>query len=151
MAKSKKEEVVSAEGTKTVIRPNLEEYVTARAASGAKSQHNGDPVASALEGATLEEVTGLAVEIVGDADLATKYNHLNLGQQRMNLGNRIRGVVNKMNKEKEGSGDKYITQMASSIRQEVKGREKEAQAEAKAKEQAKAAKEQAKAKAKKAA
>ena len=147
-----------SEDTKTVVRPNTEAYVSARSASGAKTQHNGDPVAVALQGATLEECYGLAAESMdsSDKELKEKYGHLNDGMQRMNLGNRIRGVVNKLNKEKDGSGDKYITQLSSGVRQAVKGREKEAAAAAKAKEAEKAqkAKEKAaaeKAKAKKAA
>jgi hypothetical protein len=35
---------------------------------------------------------------VTSQDLQDKYAHLNVGQQRMNLGNRIRGSVNKMDK-----------------------------------------------------
>lgn len=143
------------EETKVVVRPNTENYATGRAASGAKTQHNGDPVATALNGATLEEVFGLAAEAIESTptELAEKYGHLNPGMQRMNLGNRIRGVVNKMNKEKEGSGDKWVADLASGVQEAVAKREQERAAAAKAKEEerAKAAKEketEAKAKAK---
>jgi hypothetical protein len=142
---SKKEAAKPAVETgdgKTHIRPNLENYVTARSASGSKSQHNGDPVAQALQGATLEEVFSLTAEVLETtvAEVKAKYGHLNIGQQRMNCGNRIRGIVNKLNKEKDGSGDKYINSMASALRIAVKGREKELEAQAKAKDAEKLAK-----------
>jgi hypothetical protein len=91
----------------------------------------------------LDEVYELTSSVLADIDvkgLKAKYEHLNLGQQRMNLGNRIRGVVNSMNKEKEGSGDKYVTHLSSGLRQAVKGREKEVEAKAKAREAEKLAK-----------
>jgi len=139
---------------KTTVRPDTSKYETARSASGAKSQHNGDAVATALQGATLDEVYDLAAEAIGDTtvkDLKAKYGHLNDGMQRMNLGNRMRGVAGKMNKEKEGSGDTYITKLSSAVRKAVAGREKEREQEkaAKAKEAAAKAKAKERAKAKK--
>lgn len=86
---------------KTSISPDLSKYQTSRSASGAKTMHSGDEVARLLEGMTLEEVKDIAVNLIGDPGLETKYSHLNAGQQRMNLGNRIRGFVNKVNKEIE--------------------------------------------------
>lgn len=106
---------------KTVIRPDTENYTKAKAASGASSMHNGDPVALALAGATLEEAFKLAAEVcdVTQKEMREKYAHLNQGQQRMNAGNRIRGVVNKLNKAEAGSGDKFITELASGIREGI--------------------------------
>ena len=86
---------------KTSISPDLTKYQTGRSASGAKTMHSGDEVAQLLEGLTLEEVKDIAINLIGDTDLETKYDRLNAGQQRMNLGNRIRGFVNKVNKEIE--------------------------------------------------
>lgn len=137
------------EETKTVIRPDVEKYQKARAASGSYSQHNGDPVAVALQGANLDEVYSLASEVTGvpESDLHAKYDHLNPGQQRMSLGNRIRGVVNKMNKTEGGSGDKFIGDVSSGLRENVEKREAalnekrekaEAEKAAKAAEKAKA-------------
>ncbi len=85
---------------KTVIRANTEKYQRAKAASGAMSQHNGDVVASTLAGLPLESVLAIASTMTS-VDLSTKYAHLNPGQQRMNLGNRIRGAVAKINKSIE--------------------------------------------------
>jgi len=141
------------EEAKTTIRPDISGYQKAKAASGAVSHNNGDSVATALQGANLDEVYSLAAEITETPakDLQAKYGHLNAGQQRMNLGNRIRGVVNKMNKEKEGSGDKFIKSASSGIRDAVAQREKAAAAAKKEKEAAAAAKakeKQAKSKAK---
>lgn len=145
---AKKDTPEAPETEKTVVRPNTENYQTARSASGSKSQHNGDPVAQALEGATLDETYGLAAEAL-ETDvkaLTEKYGHLNDGMQRMNLGNRLRGVVGKMNKAEDGSGDKYIVGISSGVREAVEKRaaeaekakaEKAAAAEAKGKEAAK--------------
>lgn len=82
---------------KTVIRANTEKYQRAKAASGAMSQHNGDVVAQTLAGLPLESVLAIANKMTS-TDLSAKYTHLNVGQQRMNLGNRIRGAVSKINK-----------------------------------------------------
>lgn len=82
---------------KTIIRANTEKYQRAKAASGAVSQHNGDVVAQTLAGMPLESVLAIANKMTS-VDLSAKYTHLNLGQQRMNLGNRIRGAVAKINK-----------------------------------------------------
>jgi hypothetical protein len=132
---------------KTTIRPNTEKYQAGRSSSGAKTQHNGDPVATALDGATVDEAVKLVSEALGGTqkEWKDKYAHLNVGQQRMNLGNRLRGVMNKMNKENEGSGDNYIAELASGVREAVEKRrekavaEKEKAAATKAKEKEKAA------------
>lgn len=83
---------------KVIIRPNVENYTTARASSGAKSQHNGSFVAVGLEGMTIDEVKQAAVDM--GVENVNKYDHLNLGQQRMNLGNRIRGRIVAIDKDK---------------------------------------------------
>lgn len=82
---------------KTIIRANTEKYQRTKAASGAMSQHNGDVVAQTLAGLPLESVLAIANKMTS-TDLSAKYTHLNVGQQRMNLGNRIRGAVSKINK-----------------------------------------------------
>lgn len=70
-------------------------YTPAVAASGKKSLHNGDEVAQALEYLELGAVYHAAsmALIVDEDELRARYQHLNLGQQRMNLGNRIRAAV----------------------------------------------------------
>lgn len=150
------------EETKTKISAKTEGYTKTKAASGSVSLHNGDAVAVALVGLTLAEVVQVASEALDtpQKDLEAKYQHLNPGQQRMNLGNRIRGVVNKMNKAAEAedfdgvTGDEYIATIAEPHREAVAKREAEvaeakakAEAERKAKAEAKAAEKEAKAKA----
>lgn len=127
---------------KTRIEIPTENYQKTRSANGSMSRHNGDVVAASLAGLTLDEVYSLASEVVSTeakpftvADLTAKYEHLNAGQQRMNLGNRIRGAVNKMNKAEDGSGDAYLTTVAEPLRDAVDAREQEVAA-AKAAKQA---------------
>ena len=134
MAKSKKVEP-EQKSDGVVVKPDTSGYTNSRSASGAKTLHNGDPVAVGLAGATLEEAYSLAEEALETPvkDLKAKYGHLNDGMQRMNLGNRLRGVVNKMNKEKDGSGDKWAKSFFSGVQQAVKERAKAAEAEKKAK------------------
>lgn len=56
---------------------------------------NGDEVAKALRGMDLDDVIKAAADVldVVPAELRAKYSHLNNGQIRMNLGNRIRKAV----------------------------------------------------------
>lgn len=119
---------------KTVIRPNTETYVEGRSASGAKTQHSGDDVAKILNGATVEEAANLAGLVLDEkpADLLAKYAHLNVGQQRMNLGNRIRGAVNRLNKEEAGKGTKALVEYARPVVEAVKARVADAEKAAKA-------------------
>lgn len=69
-------------------------YVPSVAASGKKSLHAGDTVAKALEYTELDYVYGVAADLLSIPleDLKSKYEHLNLGSQRMNLGNRLRAA-----------------------------------------------------------
>ena len=70
-------------------------YETTVAYSGAKSQNNGDDLASLLAGLDPKSVCRLAEAVLGleAGELWAKYEHLNPGQQRMNSGNRIRAAV----------------------------------------------------------
>lgn len=115
-------ETTETEGKVRIAIPT-EKYVSAKTANGGASKHNGDAVATALAGRTIDQVYGMASEMLDTAeeDLRAKYAHLNVGQQRMNLGNRIRGAVNRMTKkaeteegQKEGllTGESYIEQLA---------------------------------------
>jgi len=92
---SKKEEASPQE--KVSIRPNVENYESVTSASGTKSMHNGDEVASALQEIDIHGVRHVVQEvgIVDDKTPLDKYDHLNVGQQRMNWGNRIRAFVKK--------------------------------------------------------
>lgn len=56
---------------------------------------NGDPVATALRGLDINDVFKIAADVLQTTqkELHAKYDHLNVGQQRMNLGNRLRKAV----------------------------------------------------------
>jgi hypothetical protein len=71
-----------------------------KTAGGNTSVHNGDDVAKKLVGKPLDEVYEIAAKVLVKADpdvtvgkLKKQYAHLNFGMQRMNLGNRMRGVI----------------------------------------------------------
>lgn len=86
---------------KTVIRPDTTTYAKARASGGGMSQHNGDVIASGLASMDVQQVATVAAGLIHGStvkDLIAKYEHLNIGQQRMNLGNRIRGAVKRIDK-----------------------------------------------------
>lgn len=67
-----------------------------KTASGASAIDNGDPVAEKLRGLDLDAVYALVAKASeeDEATLRAKYQHLNAGMQRMNLGNKLRGVIN---------------------------------------------------------
>lgn len=116
-------------------------YQKARAASGAISRNNGDAVASILSKLTLDETYDVTSELVDVPvhELVAKYSHLNAGQQRMNLGNRIRAKVKALNGEEGDAGVTALAQIAEPALTSAKQREEEA-ARAKAeKAEAKAA------------
>jgi hypothetical protein len=133
--------VEASEGA-TKIRPDVTDYVAGVSGSGKKTKNCGDTVAATLNGLSLDDVAEIAGHMLGQpaAEVAAKYSHLNVGQQRMNLGNRIRGVVAKLNKENDGSGDTALEKASVKY---TKARDK-AMADA---EKAKAAEAKAKAKA----
>lgn len=70
------------------------DYQPCVAASGKKSKDNNDAVAQELRGQTLDFAYTRAAEYLQVAEdaLRAQYSHLNPGQQRMCLGNRIRGA-----------------------------------------------------------
>lgn len=90
---------MAKEETKEVrIKPDLEKYVNGVSGSGKRTKRADDPIAEALDGLTVDEVAGIASRMTDTPkkELIEKYAHLNVGMQRMNLGNRIRGAVNKL-------------------------------------------------------
>jgi len=111
---------------KVVIKPDTSEYKAVINANGKRSLCNGDPVATALIGATVEDAAKLLERISGGVHPAQEtldmYKHLNLGQMRMVIGNRIRGLVSKKNKENEGSGDDALSQEAEKLRKAIDAR-----------------------------
>lgn len=71
---------------KTRISPKTEGMVKTKGGSF----HKDDFVGSVLAGLNIEQVKAVATELGIDAD---KYDHLNVGQQRMNIGNRMRALT----------------------------------------------------------
>lgn len=74
-----------------------------------KDANCGDAVADALKGADLDALTEFANANGVDTD---KYAHLNNGQRRMNIGNRLRNMVKK--------GEIGVDQLADIARAEIK-------------------------------
>lgn len=73
-------------------------YEKCTSASGNSSLDNADRVALDLRGMELREVyktVGKVIDISAE-ELKLKYNHLNPGQQRMCLGNKMRGFLKKL-------------------------------------------------------
>jgi hypothetical protein len=136
------------------IKPNLEKYVNGISGSGKRTKRADDPIAAALDGFTLDETYGVASRMtdVTIKDLQAKYGHLNVGMQRMNLGNRIRGAVNKLDAahEQDNSVVAGLATLELECRKPAEARAKRiaaAEKEAAAKAAAAEAKAEAKAKA----
>lgn len=88
--------------TTAQIRPDTTGYQTAKSASGSSTKICGDEVSLALVGATLGETYSFVAGVVGISveDLQAKYGARNPGQQRMFLGNLIRGAFAGKDQEK---------------------------------------------------
>lgn len=74
---------------------DLSHYEKTKAPGGGTSYHNGDAVAERLKGKSLDEAYGIAAKTlkVDEKELRKAYGHLNVGMQRMSLGNRMRKVL----------------------------------------------------------
>ena len=85
------------------IKPNLETYVGGVSGSGKRTKRADNPVSEALDGFTIEETAAVAQAMcdIPAKDLLAKYGHLNVGMVKMNLANRIRGAVAKLDKAHE--------------------------------------------------
>lgn len=84
-----------AKGMADTLSKYRKRYVPSVAKSGKKSLHCGDSVAEALQYRELDELYTIAGQILEGwtaETLQAKYEHLNIGSQRMNLGNRIRAA-----------------------------------------------------------
>lgn len=103
-AKAPKAAKPADEGDNRLIKADLSHYVVTaevKTASGRKAIDIGDSVAAQLRGADISDAYRAASEATGQpmAALRRKYEHLNPGMQRMNLGNLIRGAASKAAKE----------------------------------------------------
>ena len=88
------------DGTEKKVRNNtLQPYVEPVKAEGVKKEpkpkDTGDIVANWLRPLDLPGAYALAAKKMSTTvkDLTARYGHLNPGQQRMNLGNRLRGYL----------------------------------------------------------
>ena len=97
VAKKTAAKKATTEATGAGLAIKGESYEATKSASGKRSFDSGDPIAVALRGKTLDEVYDTADEVAsrcdGDAtakELRAKYAHLNVGMQRMSVGNKIR-------------------------------------------------------------
>ncbi len=76
---------------------NLDKYFVSdiKTPTGRRTIDCADDVATALRGADIDAVYLNAAQTLGTSvdELRTQYGHLNIGMQRMNLGNRIRGAA----------------------------------------------------------
>lgn len=75
---------------KTVIRPNMSNYVPDKSGSGKRTHRTDDFVARSLAGKSVDEVKERARTLGVDVE---KWSHLNPGQQRMLIGNRLRALM----------------------------------------------------------
>lgn len=106
-AKAKKPAGKAVKGLKgpavlKVYAPGYNKDTERKTAGGHTSVDNNDKLAQRLRGAELEKVYTEAAKILRDDDdkpvtvqaLKKQYGRLNVGMQRMNLGNRMRAVLN---------------------------------------------------------
>lgn len=139
---------------KTVIRPNLDNYVRAKSGNGKRTHRIDDLTARSLDGKTLEEVVAGGKALGIDVG---KWEHLNNGQQRMLIGNAIRKMLSATKEplteqalrdvfgEPAAPYDAEAAAAAESAAKEAREKAKAEKAEAKAKKDAEnAAKAQAK-------
>lgn len=126
------------------IRANYTQHKVKTGSGKSYAIDNNDDLATELRGMELEEVYKLTVKRLAEegekvtvAELKEKYDKLNPGMQRMNLGNRIRGAATKAQTQAKKD-------QAKAERAEAKEKRDAERAEAKAKkdEEAKEAKAQ---------
>lgn len=103
--KPKREPKAAKAESDRLVNPDLARYTVSevKTASGRKAIDVNDGVATQLRGLDLSETYRAASESTGEsmAALKRRYEHLNPGMQRMNLGNLIRGAASKAAREAE--------------------------------------------------
>jgi len=100
----KREKRILAGAPVVSIKPDLDRYKVSRnvrTESGAPSVDIGDATAKRLRGKELDEVYKIAAKELdaSEKSLRDRYTHLNPGQQRMCLGNRLRAAAKKEKKQ----------------------------------------------------
>jgi len=86
---------------KPIIDINKENYISTRSSSGSKSLSNGDVVALVLAGLSVADIHEICDRLMPTNDYPSRYSHLNIGMQRMCMGNRIRGFISKRDTEND--------------------------------------------------
>lgn len=98
-------DVQTSEASKTVIRPNLQNYVRAKSGTGKRTHRIDDFTARTLDGKSLDSIKEGA-NVLGINH--TKWSHLNPGQQRMLIGNAIRSRLT-AKKEEDRLSESAVT------------------------------------------
>lgn len=102
---------------KVSVEIKRDDYVEGRTASGTKSLNNGDKVASKLNALSMEDVHAVTLACT-EIDTTEKYAHLNVGMQRMNCGNRLRGWL--ADEEKSiFRWEQFVSELESLIEEEA--------------------------------
>lgn len=93
-AKQAEAPVVVKRTMSETLRAYRPRYAPTVAASGNKSLNNGDEIAQLLKERTAEDVERIAERALKlkAGELTARYAKLNIGQRRMNSGNRIRNA-----------------------------------------------------------
>lgn len=133
-----------------LLKPDLSRYVSvAETASGNPTKDIDDQVAQALRGKSVAEVFAHVEQAVGlpSGSLEAKYAKLNVGMQRMNAGNILRGHLNGAGKREEKAAAKAQRDAERAAKKEAadKAKQEKADAAAKAKAEKEAAKKAAEA------
>jgi hypothetical protein len=94
-SKGVKADGVSGPAVLKAYAPQYHRDKEKKTASGNVSVDCGDELAARLRGKSLDDVYAFAAKALKEpeADLRKQYKHLNVGMQRMNLGNRVRAAL----------------------------------------------------------
>lgn len=99
------EETTEDDG-KVAIKVDKDKYVKTKSSSGKASLRRDEPVAEALAGLDMDAIYSVAGNLIpvaaDEQSYLYRYSHLNVGMQRMNVGNRLRTWVNGEPEPKEG-------------------------------------------------
>jgi hypothetical protein len=111
------------------FRDRYEQDKSRRTASGGYSVSNGDEIAKALNALTVEQLERVA-RTAGLSDRFERWEHVNPGMKRMNLGNVLRAAVEK--DETKAKANLAIQEAAKMPRQEPEKKATKPKAEKKA-------------------
>lgn len=79
-----------ATDTKVRIRPDLNRYIRAKSGNGKRTHRTDDFIARTLDGKNIDQIKEGATKLGVDF---TKWLGLNIGQQRMLIGNKLRHFI----------------------------------------------------------